>query len=43
MKNNNKLDEFSFLILSNLYNNKIKNQRTIPNNVNFFCFMHASF
>jgi hypothetical protein len=36
MKDNNKFDEFSFLILGNLYNNKIKNQKMIPNNVNVF-------
>lgn len=35
MKDNNRFDEFSSLILGNLYNNKIKNQRMIPNNVNF--------
>jgi len=36
MKDNNKLDKFLSLILGNLYNNKMKNQKTIPNNVIFF-------
>jgi hypothetical protein len=43
MKDNNKLDEFLFLVLRNLYNNKIKYWRMILGNVIFFILCMLAF